>query len=471
MSYRVIRRVGNNRYAYEVVSVWDKKKKMPVQKTIKYLGPVDKKGNIRERKQKPLTVVDYGDVMTAKSVFEKTKLPRIIENLPFDNEQKQLIEIMLLNKVVSPLADYQLEDWIRGNYLSYLYDISLDSRKISRMFKQIGRKDIANIYFDIVRRMLRIKNVVAYDITTLPTTVDLILSEWGRCGNGKDKVVKLAVFFDVQTKTPLYFRLITGNVQDVSTLSDLIEYICKFLPKNTHFCLVLDRGFYSSSNIKALNLMHKEMQLDFIIPIPKTTSLFYRLVNRNKNIVKAKNQFLINGKYVYGTKTKYGSSFIYVFYSPQKFLHDIEKANIALISGKVNKKNLDKKLSASGYTVIMSTIDTEPEKILKKYYQRSYLEKSYSYLKSKIKMLPIRHHTEETAIAHIFISILSLSLYWYIHEKLKEKYSLEHAFLLLRRIKAKIYDENRVFLTEIGKKEKEILKLLNLNIVSKICGI
>ena len=59
----------------------------------------------------------------------------------------------------------------------------------------------------------------------------------------------------------------------------------------------------------------------------------------------------------------------------------------------------------------------------------------------------------------------------YIHEKLKGKYSLEHAFLLLRRIKAKIYDENRVFLTEIGKKEKEILKLLNLNIVSKICGI
>jgi len=204
--------------------------------------------------------------------------------------------------------------------------------------------------------------------------------------------------------------------------------------------------------------MHREMQTDFIIPIPKTTSLFYKFVNRNKNIVKAKNQFLINGKYVYGTKTKYRSSFIYVFYSPQKSLHDIERANIAVMSGKVDKKNLDKKLSVSGYTVMMSTIDTEPEEILKKYHQRSYLEKSYSYLKSKIKMLPIRHPTEETAIAHIFISILSLSLYWYLHEKLKGKYSLKHAFLLLRRIKAKIYDNDRVFLTEIGKKEREILR-------------
>ena len=469
MSYKVIRRVGNNLYAYEVVSVWDKKKGMPVQKTIRYLGPVDEKGNIRERKQKPFMVVDYGDVMTAKSVFEKTKLPRVIERLSFDNEQKQLIEIMLLNKVVSPLPDYQLEDWINGNYLSYIYDISLDSREISRMLKGIGRKDIADIYFEIVRRMLRVKNVVAYDIATLPTTVDLILSEWGRCGNGKDKVVKLAVFFDVQTKTPLYFRLITGNVQDVSTLSDLIEYTCRFLPKNVHFCLVLDRGFYSSPNIEALKKMHGEMQTDFIIPIPKTTSLFYRFVR--KNIVKAKNHFLINGKYVYGTKTKYGSSFIYVFYSPQKSLHDIERANIAVMSGKVDKKNLDKKLSASGYTVMMSTMDTEPEEILKKYHQRSYLEKSYSYLKSKIKILPIRHHTEETAIAHIFISILSLSLYWYLHEKLKRKYSLEHAFLLLRRIKAKIYDDDRVFLTEIGKKQREILKMLNLDLVSKICGI
>jgi len=467
MSYIVKRKIGNNFYAYEVSSVWDKKKKFPVQKVIRYLGPVDENGKIREKKRKPLKVLDYGDVVVAKKILDKTLLPSVIKALPFHDEEKQLIEVMLLNRVVMPQPDHLLKDWFEGNYLSKIYDISLDSRRISHLLKRIGRKDINEIYFDVVRDIVKIKDMVAYDITSIPTSVDLILSEWGRCGNGRSKIIKLAIFFDVKSRIPIHFRTITGNVQDVSTLTDMVEKMRLCLDGKTRFCAVLDRGFYSKSNIDLL----KTLTIDFIIPVPRSTSLFYEMVEKNKDILKKKNQFLLNGKYNYGIKLKEQEHFIYIFYSPQKFLHDVESANRrSELDG--NDKNLDKKLMIAGYTVILSTLDKDPEEILKRYYQRYYLEKSYCFLKSRVNMLPIRHHTEETSLAHIFISTLSLSLYWILHEKLKSRYSLQHAFLILRRIKAKIYDENKVFLTEIGKKEKEILRMfeISLDLVYKKCG-
>ncbi len=471
MSYVVKRKVGNNRYAYEVAAVWDKKKKMSVQKVLRYLGPVGEDGKIREKTRKPSMVLDCGDVMVAKSIFDGTQLPAIIERLPFEDGEKRLIELMVLNKVVMPQPDYLLRDWTEGNYLNKVYgDVRLDSREISRMLSKIGRKDIHEIYFDAVRETVKIKDVMAYDLTSLPTSVDLILSEWGRCGNGKSKIVKLAVFFDVKSKTPLYFRLITGNVQDVSTLSNMLEHV-RNMAKNATFCMVMDRGFYSSQNIEAL----KAMKVDFMMPVPRSTSLFYDMIGKNKDIVRMKNQFLLNGKYCYGTKSKNDDDdglFVYVFYSPQKFSHDVEATNRKAVFGKCNddEEFLDKKLGAAGYAVIVSTLDLGPEEIMRRYYQRYYLEKSHSYLKSKIRMLPLRHHSEETALAHVFISTLSLSLYWTLQEKLEGKYSLPHALLLLRRIKANVYDNGRVFLTEIGKKEREILKLAGVDLVAKICG-
>ena len=70
----------------------------------------------------------------------------------------------------------------------------------------------------------------------------------------------------------------------------------------------------------------------------------------------------------------------------------------------------------------------------------------------------------------MFIPVLSLGLYWIIHERLKEECSLPHAFLILKRIKAKVYGEDRIFPTEIGKREREILEMLGVDLVSKICG-
>ncbi len=49
--------------------------------------------------------------------------------------------------------------------------------------------------------------------------------------------------------------------------------------------------------------------------------------------------------------------------------------------------------------------------------------------------------------------------YWLMHERLKEyKYSVEHALMILRRINAILYDNERMVLTEIGAKEKVVLK-------------
>lgn len=466
MSFIVKRLVNGHMYAYRVKSVWNPKKKISEQKTLEYIGPMDKNGKVKEKKYTPMAVVDYGNVMAVKHVFDKTLIPKVIEKLPFEEKEKKLIEFMSLNRVISPEPDYILEDWIKGNYLKYLYDINLDSRRISEMLKKIGRKDIADIYFNAVCELCKPRNVVAYDITTIPTSVDLVFSEWGRHGNGKDKIVKLAFLFEHERKLPLYFRMITGNVSDVSTLTELIKTMRETV-KKASFCLVLDRGFFSDNNLKMMLETKKSnmKKLDFIIPVPRTTSLFYKSI---KKIMNVKNQFLFNEKYMYGIKIKYKSMYLYVFYSPEKVAIDIDKINRKF--KKIDVEEFNKKLHSAGYIIILSTKDIKPKMIMNDYYLRYYLEKSYHFLKSKDDADPFRHHSQETVMAHIFISVLSLALRWIMHEKLEEKYSIHHALLILQRIKAKVY-KNGMFPTEIGKEEREILKMLDVDIVSKNTGI
>jgi transposase len=74
--------------------------------------------------------------------------------------------------------------------------------------------------------------------------------------------VNLGLVLSIYRKIPLYFKLFPGSINDVVTLKNLVAEIKAFGISKSLF--ILDRGFYSESNIMEMIAEG----VDFILPLP-----------------------------------------------------------------------------------------------------------------------------------------------------------------------------------------------------------
>ena len=88
---------------------------------------------------------------------------------------------------------------------------------------------------------------------------------------------RLVMVLDRETKMPMHFRLVAGNICDVSTLINTAAEM-KNYGLNAGFML-LDAGYYSDRNIRAL---YKE-KISFLTRLPAGRKLFKRLIDKTEN--------------------------------------------------------------------------------------------------------------------------------------------------------------------------------------------
>ena len=79
-----------------------------------------------------------------------------------------------------------------------------------------------------------------------------------------DDMINLMSIFSVKLQMPVYYRLLPGNIKDVSAFKTCLK---ESGVKNA--TVIIDKGFASMSNIEAL----EKEELKFIIPLPRNSSL------------------------------------------------------------------------------------------------------------------------------------------------------------------------------------------------------
>jgi transposase len=77
-------------------------------------------------------------------------------------------------------------------------------------------------------------------------------------------MINLMSIFSVKLQTPVYYRLLPGNIKDVSEFK-----ICLQESGIKDATVIIDKGFASASNIEAL----EKESLQFIIPQPPPVRL------------------------------------------------------------------------------------------------------------------------------------------------------------------------------------------------------
>jgi transposase len=101
------------------------------------------------------------------------------------------------------------------------------------------------------------------------------------------------------------------------------------------------------------------------------------------------------------------------------------------------------------------------------YREHDEIEKSFKALKNEIDILPLNTHSEKTTRGFIFIAFLSLIIRSRLinmmrEAKLLDKYSVELLLLHLEKLRKITLADGEIFVTEMTKKQREIIQALKL---------
>ena len=101
------------------------------------------------------------------------------------------------------------------------------------------------------------------------------------------------------------------------------------------------------------------------------------------------------------------------------------------------------------------------------YREREEIEMSLKALKNEIEILPLNTHSEKTTRGFIFIAFLSLIIRTRLMNMMREadileKYSVELLLLQMEKLSKITLADGQIFVTEMTKKQREILQALNL---------
>lgn len=476
MAFIRYKTLKGKRYAYEVTSYWDSELKQS-RNTSKYLGIVDSNTNeltqfIKKPQEKEKLILDFGNGYFLSQFIKKSNFYATLENSLLKHVPELLPLIAYKISIQSAMRNCQ--DWLNGNVLQILHkNPNLISQRVSDILRILGREEIQRHFFsEYIKTTGKVKKSVIIDATCMPTEINHQFNSWGKSDNGLQSQFKLLCVVDQNTKLPLFYRFLPGNMTDISTLqTTIVELKAMGIENNS---VLLDSGYFSESNVKDLQANN----INFITRIPNSRTIFKNNVKTYANTLEnIENVYLCGERTIFIKKIKidlYGKrAYLYLILDPvkktkdvQELMHEYGQLQRKTTADKESYKN---KLIFCGILGLVSSKSIAAKEILACYYLRQSVEQVFGFLKDDLGLLPIRKHSDATIRGYLFLQFIALIIFIKIREKLPQKYTVEKILMVLSGLKCKVFTD-QIIPAEPTKEQKMILTNYDI-LVPKFLGI
>jgi transposase len=305
-----------------------------------------------------------------------------------------------------------------------------------------------------------------------------------------------------KTGLPFFYTIFPGSIVDVKTIKNFIKYLKTY--KLQDMFLIMDKGFFSASNI--CELIESDRNLSLIIPLPFTLKLAKELIKNNLDVKSPQNMFQYHEEILFHkavpTSIK-GHNFTahiffnekaevdqrHLFYSKllsfeakinknkfkdQKafetyvndeisenyktfFVYDISKKTVIR-----NEAKIDEYLSKLGFFIFFSGKENlAKEDVLSFYRNKDKVEKIFDNTKNELNTNRLHSHSKETTEGRLFVKFIATILYQQITKVMKEKdmfkkYSVTELLKELSKMKMIALPELDDFATECAKRQNDI---------------
>jgi len=508
-------------YWYEETPYYDKEKKQIRHKS-KYLGrnvngqPVRMRSapdEVKEKaKKKPATVkssFDHGSIFVLQSIMKELNLDRYLTVL-LPPLEVSMVRALAFNRIIRPTAMKNVDSWYEGTSLALESpQINLSSQRLSEFLCRLGESNIPDQFMSQLIRGTGTKRTLIYDITSLSSYSQLInLLEYGYNRDGESlPQINLSLILDKDKGIPVMYDIFPGSISDVSTLSGTLKKIEAHDIQN--YVAVMDRGFFSLSNLQEL----MDNKISFVMAAKlQLNDLKQLMTEAQKDIDNVEYLHKFNKDPIFAKPITYNIGSIevhgYAYYNPK--LEQTEKQTLLsrlydireeLLKVRLKKKSnpytvfkekahgfgnffdwhvidnrfdvaikqnaVTQRMNKMGKYILFYSGNFDWMECISLYREREEIEKSFKALKNEIDLLPLNTHSEKTTRGFIFIAFLSLIIRTRLmnmmrEAKLLDKYSVELLLLQLEKLRKITLANGQIFVTEMTKKQREILQGLNL---------
>lgn len=217
---------------------------------------------------------------------------------------------------------------------------------------------------------------------------------------GKDgkisKLVQIGLGVSFENGFPIFHKSYNGNISNIKILEDLM----RVMAERGIDTIVMDRGFYSESNVEDLN----RLKMKIIVGVKQSIGIKKNVlekINRD-DIYRAKNQVALKGTFVYIQEVSFLFGKLVIIYNPK---YEALKRDKMLA-----EEATDNEVKFVGYSLIFHNTILKPDVVVKKYFDKDVVERSFRTMKGDVQLHPIRLWLPNRVNAHIKICYLSMCL-------------------------------------------------------------
>ncbi len=471
MSFIRYKQFGRLEYAYEITAYWDPKTNKSRQKS-RYLGIViDKKKRIFEKRWQTRTeklILDFGDSYVIDQFFEQSGFSDLLDTI--FGESRNTVLSLIYYRLCHNAAMMYAERWFDGNYIRKKFtNTDLSSQRVSEYLMSLANEITQRKFFEVyMKKFSHSKRGVIIDATSLPNQIHNPMTAWGRSGEEIDKQVRFLLAVDRDEHLPLFFRILPGNIIDVSSLRNTLYELKNYGVKDAY--VFLDAGYFSDENIRDMY----ENSIDFVVRLPSGRILYKDLIQKEGATLESKKNFVRYGKrglFVKEVEIKLlgKKAYAYIVQDPLRRGREMARYILDSVEDDAIQEDENYDILNKGIMVVVSSFKISKDEIVPFYYIRQTAEVFFGFSKDDLAILPLRVHSHEGIRGFLFLQFLTLIAFTQLKNKLGKDYTVDEVLLSMRNLKCKVYD-NEILISEVTKDQREMAEKLGV-IVPKNLGI
>jgi transposase len=437
-------------YLALVESKWENGK--PRQHLIKYLG--------KEVEGKAVRKVSTSDLKVTQ--IRRHLDVEIIDHLANELNLKQFLPATALVFVYSQLLERpsisKMEEWL--NETDILQTLGIEKITTAQLYEALDKlqeNDFSATETSIAQFFAEHepKQSLVIDVTDTYFEGQSIEEEPRRGKDGKVKrLIQIAIAVTEKNGFPIFHRIFPGNIMGKKIFTEMISSLVPL----GYSGAILDRGFYSAKNIDdALAL-----KLKLICGVVKDKHFKPILHGFDKDkLYRKENRVTLCNTHVYCTSMPFKEGKLVVVYNP--YAEVIKRERF------YDKGGEEEDAALLGFSLIYHNIDLDDVEVVRKYFDKDVVERSFKQLKGVLSLRPVRVWLKSHVEAHVkicFVAYAVLSLLEFKISKLDVS-AVEALDILKNGYRVKLCDQKSGFewdvTLELTKLQEQIRNLVHKN--------
>lgn len=372
------------------------------QRVLEYIGK-EENGKVIPKKRTFLdfNIIKVTQYLDIKAINDTANDLEIIDIL---GKGAKYIAVMIYSHLLEKISIYKMPEWAERTEILNILKV----KKITTKDLYESLTSLSEIDFEIIQKHVaqKLKDYEAGNRTAVLDITDTYFSgsraNWKsrRGKDGKyDKLIQIALAVSFTNGFPIMHKVYEGNISNIKIFEDMINDLKIY----GYDSIVVDRGMGSKKNIDNVH----EYGLHAILGLRLTSKIGATYISciRREEIFTKNCQVELKETKVYIRGFDYMKGRLIAIYNP-----NIEVVRMEKLMEANPQKPIDK---YAGYSVIYHNTDITDKEVVKKYFEKDIVERSFKQLKGPLSLHPLRvlkmtHINSHIKICYLAYAILSL---------------------------------------------------------------